>query len=46
MEEFQLVQCKGENELSKEWDEISQLRFEQITQNKDLSFEYILNLSY
>lgn len=39
---FQPVRFKKENEIAKEWDDISQLRYMQISEKKDLSYEYIL----
>ncbi|MFP7442643.1 MULTISPECIES: bifunctional 2-polyprenyl-6-hydroxyphenol methylase/3-demethylubiquinol 3-O-methyltransferase UbiG [Bacillus] len=42
MDKLQRTHYKKENSLSKEWDTISSTRFEQLSNHKDLSFEYII----
>ncbi|WP_339216685.1 class I SAM-dependent methyltransferase [Ornithinibacillus sp. FSL M8-0202] len=39
---MQPVNSKTNKEIANEWDDISNIRFEQISNNKDLSFNYIL----
>lgn len=39
---FERLEIKNNDKIAQEWDEISSLRYEQVSSNKDLSYNYIL----
>jgi len=39
---FERAEIKNNDKIAQEWDEISPLRYEQLTSNRDLSYNYIL----